>query len=150
MASCRATTRRFAVESELQLIVGQAVTQQAKKQLLPMSDKVTEQAGQTPRSVLADSGYVSEENLRGVAKLGVEAHVAVGRRKHHQELPPQKSQYEPLPEIRTPSPPQFILRGRKSRTRCAPTPHFEELPVRVHLRQRTGGSSPSSKSKHSY
>ncbi len=81
---------QIAVEPTLQLIVGQAVTQQAndKKQLLPMIEKVEEQAGQKPSAVLADSGYVSEENLREVAKLGVEAYVAVGRQKHHQMIPP--------------------------------------------------------------
>jgi transposase len=80
---------QIAVEPALQLIVGQAVTQQAndKKQLLPMIAKVKEQSGQQPRAVLADSGYVSEENLRDVAKLAVAAHVAVGRQKHHQAPP---------------------------------------------------------------
>ena len=81
---------QIAVEPALQLIVGQAVTQQAndKQQLLSMIEKVKEQSGQKPGAVLADSGYVSEENLRAVAKLGVEAHVAVGRQKHHQVAPP--------------------------------------------------------------
>ena len=81
---------QIAVEPVLQLIVGQAVTQQGndKKQLLPMLAKVKEQSGQPPSAVLADSGYMSEENLRQVAKLGVEAHVAVGRQQHQQTVPP--------------------------------------------------------------
>lgn len=81
---------QIAVEPTLQLIVGQAVTQQAndKKQLLPMIETVKEQAGQKPSAVLADSGYGSEESLREVAKLGVEAHVAVSRQKHQQVAPP--------------------------------------------------------------
>jgi Transposase DDE domain len=81
---------QLAVEPGLQLIVGQSVTQQAndKQQLLPMIKKVQEQSGQKPSAVLADSGYVSEENLRGVAKLGVEAYVAAGRQKHNQGVPP--------------------------------------------------------------
>jgi transposase len=81
---------QLAVEPRLQLIVGQSVTQQAndKQQLLPMIKKVQEQSGQKPSAVLADSGYVSEDNLRGVAKLGVEAYVAAGRQKHNQGVPP--------------------------------------------------------------
>jgi transposase len=81
---------QIAVEPTLQLIVGQGVTQQGndKKQLLPMMAKVKQQSGQQPSAVLADSGYISEENLRGVAKLGVEAHVAVGRQKHNPMVSP--------------------------------------------------------------
>ena len=51
-------------------------------------ETVEEQAGQKPSAVLADSGYGSEESLREVAKLGVEAHVAVSRQKHQQVAPP--------------------------------------------------------------
>lgn len=86
----QAYNAQIAVEPTLQLIVGQTVTQQGndKKQLLPMIAKVEEQAGQKPTGVLADTGYVSEENLRQVAEQGVEAHVAVGRQKHGQDVPP--------------------------------------------------------------
>lgn len=81
---------QIAVEPILQLIVGQAVTQQAndKRQLLPMMQKVKEQSGQKPTAVLADNGYFSEANLRGAAKMRVEAFVAVGKQKHSQILPP--------------------------------------------------------------
>jgi transposase len=81
---------QIAVEPILQLIVGQAVTQQAndKQQLLPMMQKVREQSGQKPTAVLADNGYFSEANLRGAAKMRVEAFVAVGKQEHSQILPP--------------------------------------------------------------
>ena len=81
---------QIAVEPILQLIVGQAVTQQAndKQQLLPMMQKVKEQSGQKPAAVLADNGYFSEANLRGAAKMRVEAYVAVGKQKHSQIVPP--------------------------------------------------------------
>ena len=77
---------QIAVEPVLQLIVGQAVTQQGndKQQLLPMLQKVKEQSGQKPTAVLADNGYFSEANLRGAAKRRVEAYVAVGKQKHSQ------------------------------------------------------------------
>ena len=81
---------QIAVEPILQLIVGQAVTQQAndKQQLLPMMQKVKEQSGQKPTAVLADNGYFSEANLRGAVKMRVEAYVAVGKQKHSQIVPP--------------------------------------------------------------
>ena len=58
---------QIAVELVLQLIVGQAVTQEAndKRQLLPMLRTVQAQAGQKPTAVLADNGYLSEKSLQG-------------------------------------------------------------------------------------
>jgi len=47
-----------------------------------------EQSGQKPTAVLADNGYFSEANLRGAAKMRVEAYVAVGKQKHSQIVPP--------------------------------------------------------------
>jgi transposase len=81
---------QIAVEPVLQLIVGQGVTQEAndKKQLLPMLKKVHLQSGQKLTSALADNGYFSEENLRGAAKMRVEAYVAVSKQKHNQIVPP--------------------------------------------------------------
>jgi hypothetical protein len=81
---------QIAVEPVLQLIVGQAVTQQAndKRQLLPMLRTVQAQAGRKPTAVLADNGYLSEENLQATAKMQVEAYVAVSKQKHNQIVPP--------------------------------------------------------------
>jgi transposase len=81
---------QIAVEPTLQLIVGQGVTQEAndKRQLLPMLRKVKEQSSQQPSAVLADNGYLSEENLQGAAKMQVEAYVAAGKQKHNQMVPP--------------------------------------------------------------
>jgi transposase len=86
----QAYNAQIAVEPMLQLIVGQAVTQQEndKKQLLPMIATVQEQAGQKPTTVLADNGYLSEQNLNGAVQLRVEAYVAVGKDKHNQSTPP--------------------------------------------------------------
>jgi transposase len=81
---------QIAVEPVLQLIVGQGVTQEAndKRQLLPMLRQVKEQSGQKPGVVLADNGYLSEENLQGAAKMQVDAYVATGKQKHSQIVPP--------------------------------------------------------------
>ena len=80
---------QIAVEPVLQLIVGQAVTQQHndKKQLLPMIEKVQQQSGQRVSEVLADSGYCSEENL-GAAQKKVDLYVATDKQKHHHVPPP--------------------------------------------------------------
>jgi hypothetical protein len=82
----QAYNAQAAVESVLQLIVGQAVTQQAndKQQLIPMIERVREQSGQKVEEVLADSGYCSEENLRQAAKKKVGLYVATGKQKHNQ------------------------------------------------------------------
>ncbi len=85
----QAYNAQAAVEPALQLIVAQALTQQAndKQQLIPMIERVREQAGQKVREVLADAGYCSEENLRKAAKNKVQLYVATGRQKHHQQAP---------------------------------------------------------------
>ena len=81
---------QIAVEPVLQLIVGQALTQQEndKKQLLPMIDAVRRQSGQRVREVLADSGYCSEVNLRQAAKKKIDLYVATEKNKHNQPEQP--------------------------------------------------------------
>jgi hypothetical protein len=83
---------QIAVEPVLQLIVGQALTQQGndKKQLLPMIDAVRRQSRHRVREVLADSGYCSEENLRQAAKKKIGLYVATEKNKHHQSAPPHQ------------------------------------------------------------
>ena len=65
---------QIAVEENFQLIVGQAVTQQAndKKQLEPMIQAIKEQAGHKPGEVLADSGYCSEANFKYLARRHID------------------------------------------------------------------------------
>jgi transposase len=85
----QAYNAQAAVEPALQLIVGQALSQQAndKQQLIPMIERVREQAGQKVQQVLADGGYCSEENLRKAAKKKVDLYVATGKQKHNQPVP---------------------------------------------------------------
>lgn len=75
---------QIAVEGNFQLIVGQAVTQQAndKKQLEPMIQAIEEQAGHKPGEVLADSGYCSEDNLKYLARRHIDGYVATERQNH--------------------------------------------------------------------
>jgi transposase len=81
----QAYNAQIVVEPELQLIVGQAVTQQAndKKQFVPMIDKVEQQAGQKVRQVLVDSGYCSEDNIRRAAGRNIDLYAATGKQKHN-------------------------------------------------------------------
>jgi myosin heavy subunit len=86
----QAYNAQIAVEPALQLIVGQAVTQEGndKKQLLPMIEAVKQQSGQKVRAALADSGYCSEDNLRAAANKNVDLYVATGKQKHNQPQQP--------------------------------------------------------------
>jgi hypothetical protein len=80
---------QIVVEPEMQLIVGQAVTQAAndKEQVAPMMAAVEAQSGQRPEAVIADSGYCSEKNLEDLESeqqpgRRIEAFIATERPKH--------------------------------------------------------------------
>lgn len=78
---------QIAVEENFQLIVGQAVTQQAndKEQLKPMVEAIKEQGGHKPGEVLADNGYCSEGNLKYLARRRINGYVATERQKHGED-----------------------------------------------------------------
>src|SRR5881296_587302 len=69
---------------ELQLIVGQGVTQETndKKQLMPMITTIQEQSGDTPTQVLADAGYCSDPNLAAIAETQIDAYISTRKQKH--------------------------------------------------------------------
>ena len=102
----QAYNAQAAVEPDLQLIVGQTVTQAAndKEQLTPMVEVIEQQSGQRPEEVLADSGYCSEKNLEALESAGnperrIEGYIATERQKHdeHRERCPKG----PLPKDAT-------------------------------------------------
>jgi hypothetical protein len=81
-------TQYAALPPELQLIVGQAVTQAAndQEQVAPMMETVEAQSGQRPQAVIADNGYCSEKNLEGLEsepepRRPIEAFIATERPK---------------------------------------------------------------------
>lgn len=80
----QAYNTQVAVEPDLQLIVGQAVTQAAndKQQMAPGVEAIREQSGQKAKAVLADSGYCSEDNLKYLNKKRIEGFVATQKQKH--------------------------------------------------------------------
>jgi transposase len=86
------------VDSEHQIIVAAEVTAAAndKQQAVPLAqaavDNLAVAAIERPRDDqgrplpipnTADNGYYSEENVRGVAAVGLDPYFAVGRQKHH-------------------------------------------------------------------
>ena len=73
-----------AVDSKSQIIVAQAVTNEAndKRQLIPMVDMVKTNCGQQAKEISADSGYCSESNLKQLSERNISGYVATGRQKH--------------------------------------------------------------------
>src|SRR5829696_5301792 len=69
---------------ELQLIVGQSVTQDTndKQQLMPMITTIAQQAGDTPTQLLADAGYCSDANLTAIADTTIDAYISTRKQKH--------------------------------------------------------------------
>jgi len=102
------------VEEGSQLIVAQAVTQEAndKQQVKPMIEAVEHQAGQMPEQMLADSGYCSERNLEYLEKKPVDVYIATGRQKHGHK--PERCKRGPLPHGAT----QVDKMTRKLRTKA--------------------------------
>lgn len=91
----QAYNAQAAVEADLQLIVGQTVTQAAndKEQLLPMVETIQAQSGQRPEEILADSGYCSEKNLEGLESADqpeqkINGYIATERQKHDEYKEP--------------------------------------------------------------
>jgi transposase len=86
---------------ELQLIVGQAVTQETndKKQLMPMITTIEQQSGDTPSQLLADAGYCSDVNLAAIAETDIDAYISTRKQKHGER--PGPCPRGPLPKTAT-------------------------------------------------
>jgi transposase len=86
---------------DLQLIVGQAVTQETndKKQLMPMITTIEQQSGDTPDQVLADAGYCSDESLTAIADTTIDAYISTRKQKHGER--PGPCPRGPLPTTAT-------------------------------------------------
>jgi len=97
----QAYNAQMAVEPELQLIVGQKVTQAAndKQQMKPLVEVIQEQSGQKPAEVISDSGYCSEANLKYLEKKRIEGFVAVDRESYRDRE--QLCPHGPLPNAAT-------------------------------------------------
>ena len=86
---------------ELQLIVGQSVTQETndKKQLIPMITAIEQQSGATPSELLADAGYCSDVNLTAIAETDIDAYISTRKQKHGER--PGPCPCGPLPKTAT-------------------------------------------------
>ena len=92
---------QVAVDEVLQLIVGQAVTQETndKRQLMPMITVIERQAGDTPTQLLADAGYCSDVNLEAIADTTIDAYISTRKQKHGER--PGPCPRGPLPKTAT-------------------------------------------------
>ena len=72
---------QIAVDAEERLIVAADVTQCAadSNELVKMVDAARTNCRATPRRVLADSGYKSEDNFRALERRKIDAYIALGR-----------------------------------------------------------------------
>jgi len=86
---------------ELQLIVGQSVTQETndKQQLLPMITTIAQQSGDTPTQLLADAGYCSDANVTAIADTTIDAYISTRKQKHGER--PGPCPRGPLPKTAT-------------------------------------------------
>ena len=86
---------------DLQLIVGQAVTQETndKRQLLPMITTIEQQSGDTPTQLLADAGYCSDPNLTAIADTPINAYISTRKQTHSER--PGPCPRGPLPKTAT-------------------------------------------------
>lgn len=80
---------QIAVDAEHQIIVAQAVTNQAPdvEHFAPMLEQVAQNCGQMPTMGTADSGYFSAENVAYAYSQGVDIHIPTERWKHN-DAPP--------------------------------------------------------------
>lgn len=80
-AVIQAFNAQAAVDSESQVIVAEAVTNQAPdaEHFIPMLEEVIANCGEPPDIVTADTGYLSEAAINYCDTWGIDGHIAVGR-----------------------------------------------------------------------
>jgi len=80
---------QLAVDEAFQIIVSQDVTSTAPdvNELMPAVERIEDRLGSKPEQVLADAGYWSEQNVRGLEAQGIEPFIATQKMKHGPPLP---------------------------------------------------------------
>ncbi len=94
----------MAVDSNLVVAIDVTQAPNDKRQVEPMLDKLGALEGGVGacETLLADTGYFSEDNVNACEKAGVEPIIAMGRQPHH---PPLNERFaEPPPAPREPTP----------------------------------------------
>jgi hypothetical protein len=77
-----------AVDGTAQIIVAHELTASMSDhgQLVPLIDAIASTLGRKPKETSADSGYLSEENLKALSERDIGAYIATGRAKHPTEV----------------------------------------------------------------
>src|SRR5215211_791094 len=77
-----------AVDGTAQIIVAHELTASMSDhgQLVPLIDAIASTLGRKPKEASADSGYLSEENLKALSERDIGAYIATGRAKHPTEV----------------------------------------------------------------
>jgi transposase len=85
----QAYNAQAAVDAKAQIIVAQAVTQDAndKHQLVPMTDAIESNLGRKPEQLSADSGYCSNANIEALETREIDGYIAPGRTKDAADSP---------------------------------------------------------------
>jgi transposase len=78
-----------AVDATAQVIVAATVSNQASDcpHLVGLVEQIASNLQAVPEQVSADAGYCSEDNLAGLERRGIDAHIATGRHKHGASAP---------------------------------------------------------------
>lgn len=78
------------VDDTAQVIVATAVTADTTdtRSLPTLVDQVRANTGRSPKRVLADAGYASDDNFAALDDRGIDAYIAVGRDRHGVTPPP--------------------------------------------------------------
>ena len=73
-----------AVDADSQVIVAQSASNHANDvgELMPTVQQIKELTGRQARELSADTGYCSEENLKGLKRHHITGYIATGRQKH--------------------------------------------------------------------
>jgi len=96
-----------AVDGDHQVIVAMGVSNQPPdvEHLEPMLERTIANTGACPKTLIADAGYWSEDNVSACEKRGADPHISTGRQKHGQ----------PPPAICGPIPKGLDAKGRMAR-----------------------------------
>jgi transposase len=98
----QAYNAQVVVDSQAQIVVAAAVTQQAndQQQLVPMLEQVEQNLGQKPEKGLADAGYFSEANVTHDQLSGIDLYVAPDREKPTESAPESPCSPSAEPTVR--------------------------------------------------
>ncbi|HEV2005128.1 MAG TPA: IS1182 family transposase [Candidatus Limnocylindrales bacterium] len=85
----QAYNAQAAVDETAQVIVAATVSQDPTdpRHLPAMVDAISENTGRSPKRLLADAGYCSDDNLAALAERSIDAYIAVRRDRHSTPAP---------------------------------------------------------------